>query len=661
MSKSLRSIMRNEKCFNPFSDAFDLRKSLVTAKSYIENISKDTDVEKILEDEYALSILQKSDYFNDYFQMMYQYMKLMINDSEGSVETILKYIIAFSNHDTFKIDENFKQYIKNSSEFRLEDFASMHIEDKNNPMGPMNAASMYEVQVDILNLLLNYLKYFTNEKNTHNNFNRESLHENCSKMYKAANIMYVIKDAYDTVLWEDGKIDKDDNRIYLRHINESRAILKQVGNLRLLRNELANKMIIQQKLATSPFLLDSLKRMRKGFFISKADINNRGFVTLSYMAGEVPEEIIQNFLSATAAIVAFYPHLTNESLEKIGGLKVDDLTKLHIELIALGQILLKTLEKVKPIEINSYSIRIKRKELINYFLKVTRYSKSQIESYLSLVESDFNGESRMNFWEKPLIKVKEVYYFALPALLHPNYLQLIDAWLENAQFSLDLRGAALEIFVKDNLENKLKSKGNFTIPKDNVFSINKKNSEEIDLLISFDNVIILGEIKNIKFPMEARDYHNALKRLTEGVGQIIRKRDFILKNNDKFSDSLNGIEGKEILCVVITNYTHFTGISIDGVPIIDYMAFQNYMDEGVITNKKSTFEDDGRVITEEIEKIYLWKDNNEFFRNLKSYLSNPKIIDVVKANVKMTEKIITLETFDPEIYLQYAEPISESN
>ncbi|WPP40842.1 hypothetical protein SK066_20035 [Paenibacillus hunanensis] len=650
MAKSIRSIMRNEKCFNPFSDSFNFEKALNKAESYMKKNSANMKEKETLDNHYALSILENSNHFNDYFQMMYQYMKLMIDNSEGSVESILKYVISFSNHDTCKITRDIKHFIEDNSEFKIEDFASMHIQDEHSLMGSMNAEAMYEVQVDILNLILNYLKYFTNEKDIHNNFNKEVLHENCFKMYRAANIMYVIKEAYDTVLWENGKIDKENEKIYLRHIDENRTILKQVGNLRLIRNELANKMIMTQK--AEPILLETLKRQRRGLFISQVDINIRGFIKISVMDGDIPEEIINDFISAYAILVAFYPHLTNEQLEGIGNLTVHDLQALHIELIAVGHILIKKLD-----ETNDYNVRIKRKELINYFLKVTHYSKSQIESYLSLVESDFYGESRINLWEKPLIKVKEVYYFALPALLHPNYLQLIDAWLESARFSLDLRGSALEIFIKSNLKNKLKGKGDFKILEASNFKIDIENSEEIDLLISFDNVIILGEIKNIKFPMEPRDYHNSLKRLEEGAHQVIRKKDFLLKNKNEFLDSLGDIEGKEILCVVITNYTHFTGISIDEVPIIDYMAFQNYMDEGYIINNKSKLED-GEFTTEEIERIYLWKDNVSFFENLKSYLSNPKIIDIVKDNVEMIEQRMTLEEATPEIYFQYAQLIS---
>lgn len=657
MSKSLRSKMRTEKFFNPFSDSFNFEKAVLTAKSILEDDSKEK--ERFLDDNnHAHSIVMNSDCFNEYFKILYDYMKEIIDASQAGVETILKYIIAFSNHDTMKIDDSFENYVKENLELKLEGIASLQIDNQNNPMGPSNAGSMYETQVDILNLLLNYLRYFIDDEKKHNNYNQSVLHENASKMYKASNIMYVIKNAYDTVLWQDGKIDREEDRLNLRPLNKDNEILRQIGNLRLLRNELANKIVIQQYITSKPKMLKNILKMRTDCYISNLEINSRGFISLSYKRGELPDYIIQSHLSAISPAVAFYPHLTDEKLEGIGDLKVNDLGILHAELVALGLNILNTLKETNPAEINGYNIRMKRKELIDYLLKVSGYKKSQVENYLSLVESDFTKEERINLWEKPLLKISGVYFFVLPALLHPNYLQLIDAWLDNAGFSLKSRGTALEIFIKDNLKKKLQNKGDFIIPKDSIFSITKKNFEEIDLIISFDNLIILGEIKNIKYPMEARDHHNALKRLTEGAEQIARKKGFLLKHKEKFAESLNGIDGKEVICVIITNYTHFTGVSIEGIPVIDYMAFQNYMDEGFITNSKTVLEE-GEFLTEEIEKIYLWRSENEFFENLKAYLYNPNIIDVLRPNVKMVERKISLDTFNPEIYLQYADLISE--
>lgn len=103
----------------------------------------------------------------------------------------------------------------------------------------------------------------------------------------------------------------------------------------------------------------------------------------------------------------------------------------------------------KPKALKSNFIRIKKKDLFSYLQNVTMYSKSQIESFLKIIENDFyNMTIRIHLWSRPLIKTRDVYFLLLASLQAPNYLQLIDEWLESAKYSLDERGVALEKLIK---------------------------------------------------------------------------------------------------------------------------------------------------------------------------------------------------------------------
>ncbi|MNW53114.1 hypothetical protein D3C74_306630 [compost metagenome] len=237
-------------------------------------------------------------------------------------------------------------------------------------------------------------------------------------------------------------------------------------------------------------------------------------------------------------------------------------------------------------------------------------------------------------------------------------MQLVDEWLDNAKYSLEERGDDLEILAKNELSISLRDKGSYVMPEINIFRISKNIFEEIDLIISFDDFIIIGEIKNVKYPMEARNYHNSLKRITDGAEQVLRKKDFILKNKQHFNQLLNGIEGKEVYCMVICNYPHFTGMQIMGVPIIDYMAFHTYMDKGVIQKSNSTFDKHKKEInTKIIERKYLWKNKKEFFENFKSYLDSPTFVEEMKSKINIKDMRITINNIEPEIYIQQADII----
>ncbi|MGG1254342.1 hypothetical protein ABE205_27155, partial [Brevibacillus agri] len=176
----------------------------------------------------------------------------------------------------------------------------------------------------------------------------------------------------------------------------------------------------------------------------------------------------------------------------------------------------------------------------------------------------------------------------------------------------------LETFIKNDLKSKLVSKGNFTIPSLSDFQISKKVSEEIDLIVSFDDFIFIAEIKNVKYPMEPRDVHNAIKRLSDGALQLKRKINFVQKHNDYFSEILNGVEGKPIYSAVICNYPHFTGMKLHDVPIIDFMALATYFGHGSITDLRSENID---AESQKVRELRLWNNRKEFADNFPNYLS----------------------------------------
>ena len=75
-----------------------------------------------------------------------------------------------------------------------------------------------------------------------------------------------------------------------------------------------------------------------------------------------------------------------------------------------------------------------------------------------------------------------------------------------------------------------KKKATFQIIPSNKIISNNKKFEEIDLLLILKDVVIVAEIKCIKFPIEPRDKHNSIRRLTEGVKQVKRKVNFLTLN-----------------------------------------------------------------------------------------------------------------------------------
>jgi len=339
---------------------------------------------------------------------------------------------------------------------------------------------------------------------------------------------------------------------------------------------------------------------------------------------------------------------------------IRDMLLLYSQLTSLGTALREHLgqkELTENKDLKRFFIRIKKKELLTYFQSVTNFSKAQIESFLSVIENDLYNKAnkkRMNLWSRPILKSRDVYFLLLASLQAPNYLQLIDEWLESANYSLKERGTALEKYLKETSLTYLKDKGKYVIiPEKQKFYSSKKNYEEIDLIISMEKMILIAEVKNIKFPMEARDFHNGYKRLKEGADQIKRKSEFLIKHSSIFESELRGIEGKSIHIAVICNYSHFTGMEIEGVPIIDYMALQTYLNEGEIKDMRVAFEE-GRQMTEVVESTKLWSNMDEFYENFSSYLKLPTIVGKLLETVSIKESQITPPNATNKMLMQTA-------
>ncbi|WP_147306755.1 hypothetical protein [Paenibacillus taihuensis] len=654
-------MLRNQAHFNPFSDKFDSEKISKDLETYRELKKSGEVINDYDPDDFnALNIIEATPLFNAYFKQLYDYMKDAINKTQAHPENIIKYLVAIVNSQTSDINREVVDKIENiNSAIRLEEIATFQVHSAVEG-NPINAIGAFEIQIDLLNILINYLVYFLDIKGLHDNFNEDELEHITRYMFSTSNVLCVVKDSYDIVTWEDGRIvEMPNNEIHLKYKDDTYPVLQRIGLHRIERNVLASKVEFHNIYLENSRIADVINLKRKKAVVTELRINNRGFI--DFQISKTTQHIInEEIITGLAAIVSFYPHINLEPLKNLNRLNIQDLIILYGELLSLSnsiENIFSEQESIKDSKLKCYLARIKKKELISYLQNLTTYSKAQIESFLTVIESDiYLKKSRINLWSRPLLKTRDVYFFILPALKAPNYLQMIDEWLESAQYSLKDRGTALEKLIKSDMVRFLASKGSYAIvPQKQKFILSKKESEEIDLIVSMEKMVFIAEIKNIKFPMEPRDYHNGYKRLKEGAEQVLRKRDFILRNASSFEAELNGIRGKQIHVAVICNYPHFTGIEIDGVPVIDYMVLQTYMNKGEITDLKVEFNEDDSTDAEIINTKRIWTNIDDFYNNFGSYLKNPTIIEQIDPFIELGKSRITMEEADPRMFMQVAE------
>lgn len=655
--KSIRHMLRNQRHWNPFSDQYDAEKIKEDLDTYLESVNeKNPDPD----DPQALTIVKNGPIFHYYFKKLYEYMRDAIDRTKAHPEHIMKYLVAIGNSDTILLNRHVTETLRHDFDsIRLEEINGIQIEPgRGRP--PINAIGAFEMQVDLLTNLLNYLRYFLHTKGLHDHYDEEQLEQIAGYLYTSSNVMFTVKDSYDRIAWEDGKMEGPQrNELRLMYKDDQYALLVKVGQHRIDRNVLSAIVESRMLFTEYPKYHAMTNHMRKKARLQEVRVDNRGFVSTRVSKAD-DYSSNDEMLSGLAAIVSFYPHLHMEALKGLDRLTILDILVIYSALLTLAEALKSELSQAdvnERKELKRFFIRIKKKELFSYLQSVTLYSKSQIESFLTIIENNlYDVGRRINLWSRPLVKTRDVYFLLLASLQAPNYLQLIDEWLESANYSLEQRGTALEKLMKADLQRYLKGKGKYAvIPEKQKFYASKREFEEIDLIVSMEKMILIAEIKNIKFPMEPRDFHNGYKRLKEGAEQAARKRDFLLKHRSSFNSELQGIEGKRIHVAVICNYPHFTGMEIDGVPVIDYMALQSYMNKGEINDKKALFNDNNEIETEVVNHLKLWSNIDEFYNRFEEYLRKPSIVKTLLDEVELAETRITLEEASPQMFMQVVE------
>lgn len=239
-TQNIRHMLRNQKHWNPFSDQYDSEKIKKDLESYLAAWKVNDEKIPDPDDQSALTIVKNGQIFHYYFKQVYENMKNAIDQTKAHPEHVMKYLVAIGNSDTILLNKHMKENIIHGSDnIRLEEISEFKIEAGNG--GPLvNAIGAFEMQVDLLTNLLNYLRYFLDTKGLHDNYVEEEIIKISSYLYTSSNIMFSVKDSYDRIAWEDGMMEESHpNQLRLIFNDEQYPLLLKVGQHRIEQNVLS--------------------------------------------------------------------------------------------------------------------------------------------------------------------------------------------------------------------------------------------------------------------------------------------------------------------------------------------------------------------------------------------------------------------------------------
>lgn len=561
----LRESLQKNKEFNPFNKDYNIEK--------LYDLINEHNCENV----YSLSIASSTKLFNQYYNEYIGKIKEKFERLNYNKMIICELLMSICNLGAFRALNELYSKAQNGEGLEIEKIVKYESDTKSRNGDSLTLMQQLEGQVDVCNTIYNIIKHY--------NFERKNILWDKNELkyiddlHCLGNMLYVLQESYDTALWEEGYIqNKEDgtNSIIVKFINNNYPIIRRIGENEEMQNSANELFDLMEK---SKGLINSEEKDNKlKKYILKSVEQNKGYLNYILEEGDSFERNML-LLSSKYTIKLYYPYFEKENFELWGNIGIKDMIVIFCRISDLCYKVFEDYRKYGVKKVESFNLKITRQNLIHYLKSVTSYNKKQIEAALNLFSFSIEDNDRIDLWKKPLLKNNNEFLLLYSSISAPKIEILMDYWLEQAGYNMNKRGKAFERYIKEDISNILQKKEvvNY-IPNQSKFYNKQNKYEEIDIFINLKDISILGEIKCIKYPINPRSYHNSLKIIEKAANQVIRKIEFIKKDRNYLSKYTKDLDGKEIIGVVITNLTLFSGIDIEGIPVIDYNLFKSYFE-----------------------------------------------------------------------------------
>lgn len=252
-----------------------------------------------------------------------------------------------------------------------------------------------------------------------------------------------------------------------------------------------------------------------------------------------------------------------------------------------------TPEHAKALELTIPTVSLLR--AIREGLNVDEITAAAIIDFLTFkVKSGKNEKGNRGLWSAPLVKVPgcDEYSLPLPPLLTSNPIRKIEAWLEKGGIddsnAVTSRGDKFESVYRAQLKEKLTENEEFINAAIAQNGVKKSKSfpEQVDLLLSFGGLCLVGEIKLFLMPTDPNERSRYQKKLESAASQAKRKLEELVKRPDVVASSL-GISTDEAtelryLPIVVTAQDYGFSTKINDVLIVEGGFLSTYLHGGEI-------------------------------------------------------------------------------
>lgn len=433
----------------------------------------------------------------------------------------------------------------------------------------------------------------------------------------------IYEDYWRALVWGDYKISKiNDNDDYylIQQIASSFNISYEASQLR--RSKLQAQ--------TVPFVSDKshLRLMGEKPCIVWVRIGKKK--RLAVKAAKEMSELYQvlnaSFMYQTMALFGDFPEDFLRTDRRGLGYSTVEIIEVFRLLVVLSQISQDNFPQDDSLFSFSKALRfcptVNRSELIRAICQATDFEFEKSSKIIDFLT--FKGERNKDLWCHPIINIgKSEVTYLVAALVSPALQRVVEHWIAQTAIKLADKGGEFERNVITNINSRLRENPIFRSCDEAVsrrIKLAQRGEEEIDLLLTFGDVVIVGELKSIFVTDSEISLYRTRETIDHAAQQATRKAKFVNDNISAVFNTLqwNFVEQRNyrILPLVVVSSGICVGYASHNVPVCDLRIVSKYFSDHIVP--LISIDKD-----EHIAWFELYSDIRSAAENIHTYLRSP--------------------------------------
>lgn len=554
--------------------------------------------------------------YKDYYNMM---QSLFAKTEMDGLE-LSEYVIALANCKYYTVKKRFIEEMTKYPEGSSVNFVQLaNIEIKTDDGGRVPAREYIEGIHDGANFVLNYLRYFDGKTFNTGVVDPNEFVGTLDEVLIASASMANIKGAYDSAIYDNGFMTLDGRGLKFDTYDHNHSKLVYAGQL-MLHNHYAE---VFAKYGNKTSVFSKYFRKSKASCATVKD----GECTFKIDGTQgVDIEIFAKDMQV--ALDAHYEYLETLKLPKAGGMTIEEVIAVWIALKYVLSSMNVVTDLYKPIckkeEMADIPRKVRKDHLIDVLAQLCVFDKEKIKKALSLFIND--RKKNKYLWESPIYDINDYYVVAVYPVINAQIYNLIDSTIKRGGVDLDVRGKMFERYLHKIIPGCNKQGFQVVMPMQQQYK-----GEEIDVLISLKNLVIVADAKCIRHSMEANNKRSDWITITHASEQALKKLEYVKNHPTEFKPLIGDYSKKKFMPLVVTNYPFYTGCDVDGVYVIDSHSLIAYLKTGSVAVRQM---DDSNTL---LSATFLYHTEAEMSANFGDYCMHNPVKDYMMKHIQMKE------------------------